>query len=66
MTSHGVVFYAGKVWAWGEGGFGKLGQGNSDTCKTPKLIPELKEVAKVRCGAQFSVALTKDGKVYTW
>lgn len=57
---------AGTVWAWGDGGFGKLGQANNDTLKVPKIVPELKGVAKVKCGAQFSVALTQDGNVYTW
>lgn len=24
------------------------------------------DIVKVRCGSQFSIALTKDGQVYTW
>lgn len=61
-----MEFFSGHVWAWGDGGFGKLGQGGNDTSKVPKIVPELNGVAKVQCGAQFSVALTKDGSVYTW
>jgi E3 ubiquitin-protein ligase HERC2 len=56
------------VWSWGDGDYGKLGRGGSDGCKTPKLIEKLQDldVIKVRCGSQFSIALTKDGQVYSW
>ncbi|XP_068449211.1 E3 ubiquitin-protein ligase HERC2 isoform X3 [Clinocottus analis] len=58
----------GQVWSWGDGDYGKLGRGGSDGCKTPKLVEKLQDldVVKVCCGSQFSVALTKDGQVYTW
>ena len=57
----------GSVWSWGDGDFGKLGRGGSDSCKAPKLITNFNaEVAKVRCGSQFSIALTRDGRVFTW
>jgi alpha-tubulin suppressor-like RCC1 family protein len=44
------------------------GRGGSDGSKTPKLIDKLQDVdvAKVYCGAQFSLALTKSGCVYSW
>lgn len=59
---------AGQVWSWGDGDYGKLGRGGSDGCKTPKLVEKLQDldIVKVCCGSQFSVALTKDGQVYTW
>jgi len=57
----------GAVWSWGDGDFGKLGRGGSDSCKTPKLITQFNtEIARVKCGGQFSVALSRDGKVFTW
>ncbi|XP_041862098.1 E3 ubiquitin-protein ligase HERC2 isoform X2 [Melanotaenia boesemani] len=58
----------GQVWSWGDGDYGKLGRGGSDGCKTPKLVEKLQDLnmVKVCCGSQFSVALTKDGQVYTW
>uniref|UniRef100_A0A3B3YFA5 HECT-type E3 ubiquitin transferase n=1 Tax=Poecilia mexicana TaxID=48701 RepID=A0A3B3YFA5_9TELE len=57
-----------QVWSWGDGDYGKLGRGGSDGCKTPKLVEKLQDldIVKVCCGSQFSVALTKDGQVYTW
>jgi alpha-tubulin suppressor-like RCC1 family protein len=44
------------------------GRGGSDGSKTPKLIEKLEDVdvVKVYCGAQFSLALTKTGSVYSW
>lgn len=58
----------GQVWSWGDGDYGKLGRGGSDGCKTPKLVEKLQDldIDKVCCGSQFSVALTRDGQVYTW
>ncbi len=56
------------MYSWGDGDYGKLGRGGSDGSKTPKLLEKLsgQEVVRVQCGAQFSVALTKSGAVYTW
>lgn len=58
----------GRVYSWGDGDYGKLGRGGSDGSKLPKLIDKLKEehVVKVYCGVHFSLALTKDGKVFSW
>ena len=58
----------GIVWSWGDGDFGKLGRGGSEGCLLPQQIDRLNEVniCKVLCGAQFSLALTSQGKVYTW
>lgn len=65
LSAHDI---AGQVWSWGDGDYGKLGRGGSDGCKTPKLVEKLQDldIVKVCCGSQFSVALTKDGQVYTW
>ncbi|XP_048855280.1 LOW QUALITY PROTEIN: E3 ubiquitin-protein ligase HERC2 [Brienomyrus brachyistius] len=58
----------GQVWSWGDGDYGKLGRGGSDGCKTPKPVEKLQDldIVKVCCGSQFSMALTKEGQVYTW
>ncbi|XP_077868707.1 E3 ubiquitin-protein ligase HERC2-like [Saccoglossus kowalevskii] len=58
----------GSVWSWGDGDYGKLGRGGSDGCKTPKVIDKLngQDIIKAFCGAQFSVALSKGGNVWTW
>ncbi|XP_015429351.1 PREDICTED: LOW QUALITY PROTEIN: E3 ubiquitin-protein ligase HERC2 [Dufourea novaeangliae] len=58
----------GLVYSWGDGDFGKLGRGGSDGCYTPLLIDRLTglSVVQIECGAQFSLALTKYGEVWTW
>ena len=60
------VIPSGTVWSWGDGDFGKLGRGGSEGSKVPKMIPTFGDVLKIRCGRQFSVALTRDGKVFSW
>lgn len=56
------------VWACGDGDYGKLGLGNTTRVLVPTKVEALEgiPVKKVLCGAQFSVALTKDGRVFTW
>lgn len=58
----------GLVYSWGDGDFGKLGRGGSEGCSSPCLVDKLSGlgVCHVECGAQFSVALTCNGHVYTW
>ena len=58
----------GNVYSWGDGDFGKLGRGGSDGCNVPHVIDRLNglEVCQIECGAQFSLALTKSGQVWTW
>ncbi|XP_035829751.1 probable E3 ubiquitin-protein ligase HERC1 isoform X3 [Aplysia californica] len=58
----------GIVWAFGDGDYGKLGLGNSSPKSVPTKIDLLKDfiIKKIACGTQFSVALTSDGRVYTW
>ncbi|XP_076011639.1 putative E3 ubiquitin-protein ligase HERC1 isoform X5 [Genypterus blacodes] len=56
------------VWAFGDGDYGKLGLGNSTAKSSPQKVDVLCGIGikKVACGTQFSVALTKDGKVFTF
>nr|XP_057932869.1 probable E3 ubiquitin-protein ligase HERC1 isoform X7 [Doryrhamphus excisus] len=56
------------VWAFGDGDYGKLGLGNSTAKSSPQKVEMLcgLGIKKVACGTQFSVALTKDGKVFTF
>ena len=56
------------IWAFGDGDYGKLGLGNSTAKSTPVKIDSLLALGlkKVACGTQFTVALTRDGRVFTW
>ena len=58
----------GTVYSWGDGDFGKLGRGGSDGCNVPHVVDRLNGlgVCQIECGAQFSLALTKSGQVWTW
>ena len=55
------------VWAFGDGDYGKLGLGNSLSKSTPQKVEHMcgESIKKVCCGTQFTVFLTKSGKVYT-
>lgn len=52
----------------GDGDFGKLGRGGSEGCFIPQPIERLIDVGviQIECGAQFSLALTKAGEIWTW
>lgn len=58
----------GAVYSWGDGDFGKLGRGGSEGSMVPHEIERLSNigVVQIECGAQFSLALTKSGEVWTW
>lgn len=62
LTEEGFVF------SWGDGDFGKLGRGGSEGCSIPHQVERLNGVGviQIECGAQFSLALTKIGEVWTW
>ncbi|CAH1964040.1 unnamed protein product [Acanthoscelides obtectus] len=59
---------SGKVYSWGDGDYGKLGRGGSEGSKVPRLIEKLQnvEIKEVYCGVQFTVAISKEGKLYSW
>ena len=63
-----VVWFAGYVFSWGDGDYGKLGRGGSDGCKSPKPVDRLdgEDIIQVGCGTQFSAALSSKGRVFTW
>jgi E3 ubiquitin-protein ligase HERC2 len=65
--SHSLCATAtGHVFAWGDGDFGKLGNGSSNGAQIPQQIEGLEKIVNVYSGSQFSVALSSDGVVYSW
>lgn len=56
----------GLVYAWGDGDYGKLGNGSCNSSLQPLLIECLPRVQRVFAGSQFSLALTCEGQLYSW
>ncbi|XP_070804586.1 probable E3 ubiquitin-protein ligase HERC6 [Pituophis catenifer annectens] len=58
----------GKVFSWGAGGFEQLGTGRLKDSSTPTKIYSLSmyNVIQVACGHYHSIALTKDGRLFSW
>ena len=55
------------VWTFGDGDYGKLAHGTSASKLTPQTVESMCGIGIKRalCGTQFTVFLTKDGKVFT-
>jgi len=63
----------GRVWAWGDGGSGRLG--NNDPEETPKgtpvsaqfpVLPAGVKITQIAAGEAHSLALDKTGNVWAW
>jgi len=56
----------GKLYSWGWGGYGQLGDGETEDRHRPVAINFQKNVRAITCGGWHSAATTDDGQVYTW
>jgi len=61
----------GNVWAWGNNYFGQLGNGEIRNKfpygePVPVKVRGLSDIVAVAAGEGFSLALTRDGKLYAW
>jgi alpha-tubulin suppressor-like RCC1 family protein len=58
----------GTVWGWGQNETYQLGLGDSDTeyHTQPIQVPGLADVIAISAGANFNLALKKDGTVWAW
>lgn len=56
---------AGDVLAWGNGGYGQLGQGDTHNRPTPSVVHGLRglRITQLAAGGWHSAALTEDGQV---
>jgi alpha-tubulin suppressor-like RCC1 family protein len=61
LTSNGTVL------AWGSNGYGQLGDGtNTPQRLMPVQVTGLSDVVAIAAGTYYSMALTRDGTVWTW
>lgn len=59
----------GLVYSWGQNPYGQLGNGSSDASQTdyaPAQVTSLTGVVTVSAGTYTSIALRKDGTVWSW
>ncbi|WP_036667073.1 S8 family serine peptidase [Paenibacillus sp. UNC217MF] len=63
-----VLTQDGRVWSWGYGYYGQLGDKNRtySTYPTPEKVPNLDSVVAVTAIGDYSMALKKDGTVWRW
>ena len=65
-----IVTQSGKVYACGEGSNGRLGLGHSNNIVTPRQITALSQhvirKVAVHSGGRHALALTADGRVFSW
>jgi len=70
-----AVSHSGRVWTWGKGTRGQLGDGNNDTSSTPVEVKGVSTgatatgtgpVVSVSAGFNHTAALTADGRVFLW
>ena len=58
----------GKVYGCGESYFGVVGLGGSLKAEKPVIIPNLsnKKIVQIACGMYHSLALSREGDLYSW
>jgi alpha-tubulin suppressor-like RCC1 family protein len=56
----------GTVWAWGNNGWGQLGNGKYGGSATPVQVPGLSNVTAIASGDLHNLALKSDGTVWGW
>lgn len=56
----------GKPWAWGDNGYGQLGDGTTTNRNTLVPVSVLSGVAQLAGGRTYSLSLKLDGTVWAW
>lgn len=56
----------GTLWAWGENGFGELGDGTNINRAFPTQIGSNSNWSFISAGQRYSVALNSNGELWTW
>jgi alpha-tubulin suppressor-like RCC1 family protein len=61
-----VLTRDGDVFTWGDGYYGQLGHGNTDSQSVPKRVEGPNNVADIAARSNHSLAVGEGGTVYTW
>jgi alpha-tubulin suppressor-like RCC1 family protein len=56
----------GQVWSWGDGIFGQLGDGSSQSSDIPVLVRRLQNVVSIAAGGNAAYAVEANGSVWAW
>ena len=56
----------GTVWAWGNDGWGQLGNGTYARSTIPVQVPGLTNVTAIAAGSLHNLAVKSDGTVWAW
>ncbi|MCM3267610.1 RCC1 domain-containing protein [Paenibacillus elgii] len=56
----------GTVWAWGNNGSGRLGDGTTTNSTVPIQVSGLDSVVQIAAGGSHCLALKSDGTVWAW
>eukprot|EP00026_Physarum_polycephalum_P001916 Phypoly_transcript_01919.p1 GENE.Phypoly_transcript_01919~~Phypoly_transcript_01919.p1 ORF type:complete len:877 (+),score=136.38 Phypoly_transcript_01919:282-2912(+) len=60
-----LITTSGELYTWGDGGFGKLGHGDTQDLPFPKKVASLGLVTQVTCGTAHTMCVSRS-EVYTW
>ena len=65
---HGTIgrIAEGKLYMWGKGNRGQLGNGTKSNSTVPIHIPFNKRIVSISCGKEFTGAITRRGLLYMW
>ncbi|XP_076625542.1 amyotrophic lateral sclerosis 2 isoform X2 [Colletes latitarsis] len=68
LTRTGSSILSTELWTWGDIQYGQLGTGDIIVRSRPTLVAKLSNTGlrKISCGAFHILALTLDGRVFTW
>ena len=63
MSHNAAITQEGVLYTWGKGSLGRLGHGNSDDVKTPKVVEGLSsvKVVDVDCRDGHTLAVDSEG-----
>lgn len=57
----------GRVWCWGNGGDGRLGNNSTVSALTPvSVLGAVKTFCEIACDNAHTAAIDKDGKIWSW